>query len=130
MGSLNIVPLQADEIDVSARPRNSYLLSILHARGQNARRHGRIQTRDITCSLGKVLDISASGMRLVHRSLSGLNNGDEGACTVGSVHGSFSVYYRIAWARRISLSKWEMGVEFIEPTPKASEVLALIARAA
>lgn len=103
---------------------------MLNARGENARRHGRLQTRDISCSLGKVLDISASGMRIIHRGLSAVNSGEQGACTVGSVHGSFSVYYRVAWARRVSLSKWELGIEFVDPTPKASEVLAHIARAA
>lgn len=103
---------------------------MLQARGENARRHGRLQTRDISCSLGKVLDISASGMRIIHRGISGVNAGEQGACTVGSVHGSFSVYYRVAWSRRISLSKWELGIEFLEPTPKATEVLANIARAA
>lgn len=120
----------ADETGMSARPRNSYLLNMLHSRGQNARRHGRLQTKDINCSLGRVLDISASGMRILHRCLSAINTGDEGACTVGSVHGSFSVYYRIAWARRVALTKWEVGIEFVDPTPQAAEVLSHIARAA
>lgn len=77
-----------------------------------------------------MLDISASGMRIVHRGLSAIKTGEQGACTVGSVHGSFSIYYRVAWSHRISLSKWELGIEFVEPTPKANEVLSQIARAA
>ncbi len=99
-------------------------------RGENARRHGRLQTKDLTCSLGDVLDISASGMRIVTRSIRGIQAGEQSACSVGSVHGSFSVYVRVAWARRLSLAKWELGIEFIEPTPAAADVLSRIARAA
>lgn len=99
-------------------------------RGSNARRHGRLQTRDLTCSLGEVLDISASGMRVVTKSIRSVHAGEQAACSVGSVHGSFSIYVRVAWARRVSLAKWELGIEFVDPTPAASEVLSRIARAA
>ncbi len=95
----------------------------------NARRHGRVRCQDFECSLGTILDISASGMkvRTVGRSP---RVGTELTVQFGEDFGIGNVHCVIRWSREVGLRAHVLGVEFTEPTVQQRDSLAALARAA
>lgn len=96
----------------------------------NARRHGRIKVDRVPCSLGVLVDISASGARI--RSSNRLP--DQGAViglTIEAPNGPFEVKARVAWSRRgswLQSMRHEAGVEFLEVSAEARAGLADLVR--
>lgn len=64
--------------------------------GANRRRHGRIRCDGVTCSLGKVLEISASGAR-VRAPLGSAREGDETAVEFTGLDGPIRLGVRVMW---------------------------------
>lgn len=77
---------------------------------REARRHGRVRTREVTCSLGEVVDISASGMRVRCPKRPGCPIGQRIAVTIQSEGGEpFQVFMRPVWIRKIGFFAFELG---------------------
>ena len=72
-----------------------------------------MRTQQVDCTLGQVLDISASGMR-VYTLLRPPKPGSRVALTIDSLDGPVDVGCGVAWTRRVGMFKHEVGLEFID----------------
>ncbi len=97
---------------------------------QNRRRHGRVRTLDVQCSLGEVTDISASGMRVCGRGKPSLPQGVATTITLATPAGMLAVEIGVAWVRRVGFRGWEMGLEFVTVTPQVVEGVRAVLRGA
>jgi hypothetical protein len=93
----------------------------------NKRRHGRVRCADVECSLGTVLDISASGLR-VGTGLNAPAAMSEVALHVVTGDGAFDVLCRVCWITRDGLLNHVMGLEFIDLPPQGRAVLLAAVR--
>ena len=112
--------------------RNLRLVGSVHgdSADANQRRHGRLRMQDIECSLGIVMDLSASGMRIRTR-LRVPEAGRVFTVTLASLDGPVLVGCRVRWWRKAGVLTKELGIEFVEPTPEiAAELGRLASRAA
>ena len=88
----------------------------------NARRHGRVRCLMVESSLGTVLDISASGLRVG----SGMTRYKPDSVVTLEVHthdGRFDVQARVSWSKSTGFLSSEMGLEFIQLPPEARRIL-------
>lgn len=93
----------------------------------NQRRHGRVYCQEVESSLGTVLDISASGLRVG----TGLKRYKRGNIVLLQVHthdGGFAVQARVAWSRSAGFLTNEAGFEFIDLSPEAHRILLATVR--
>lgn len=98
------------------------------AHANNARRHGRVVCQDTTCSVGKILDLSASGMRVRTR-----HKLPEGAVFIVVLHGleqPLRVPCRVTWSKRSGLFSREFGIVFHETDGTTRSALTRLARSA
>jgi c-di-GMP-binding flagellar brake protein YcgR len=97
-------------------------------KGQNARRNPRIRCISTNCSLGEVLDISASGARLRWRGKMRLEAGEAIELEIDGIDSTFSVAGTIKWVASVGWRRSEMGVEFVKLAPEKREELVKIVR--
>jgi hypothetical protein len=91
----------------------------------NRRRAGRVRCTGLHCSLGEVIDLCASGMRI--RSTRPVHIPGIGVTlTAGEV--TLKVQARIAWSRQAGRKAYEAGVEFLSLDSEQRRTLAEIAR--
>ncbi len=109
--------------------RNLRIIGSLGQGDANQRRHGRLHMQDIRCSLGTLLDLSASGMRLKARGTIP-KTGQIFTVTLQSVDGPVLVGCRIRWWRKCGMITKEVGVEFVDPTPAICADLGRLAQRA
>lgn len=94
----------------------------------NARRHGRLMTQDVGCSLGTILDLSASGLRI---------RSSQGSPAIGEIVGVtltandevFIFTCATRWVRRAGFFKHEVGLEFLNLSETDRRTLTTLARA-
>ncbi|MDX2149055.1 MAG: PilZ domain-containing protein [Planctomycetota bacterium] len=79
----------------------------------------------VRCSLGRVLNLSASGMRVSLRG--NLTPEERASCEIDGPDGRFSVSVRVKWVKRSGLFTREAGLQFLDLSPRARESLASIA---
>lgn len=91
------------------------------------RRHGRVRADDVLCTLGQVLDLSASGMR-VRCGRRAPEVGRTVELGIQGVDGPFLVKAKIVWVSRRGVLSSEMGLEFDQPTDNVKSQLNLLAR--
>jgi hypothetical protein len=97
------------------------------AKRSELRRHGRVLCQEIRCSVGDVLDLSASGMRV--RTRFRLPDGGESfVVTVESPDGPIAILCRVRWLKRVGIFMREAGLEFFEVGPKSRAILNELAR--
>ncbi len=89
----------------------------------NNRRHGRIRPDAIWCSLGTILDLSASGLRVMSKK----PLGGQGVVTMRDGDVTVSVQARIVWCRRIGFRRHEAGIEFVDIRPEEAARLRSMA---
>lgn len=94
----------------------------------NARRHGRLRVAALTCTLGPVLDLSASGMRVECRGKPPIREGEAAELTMHAPFGPFTVKTRVHWIRRAGFRRYHIGLEFVDMTDEGRKALNLIAR--
>lgn len=82
--------------------------------------------QEVTCSLGPVFDLSASGMRI--RTRESLPKNEVLGITIQGVEGPLLVTGRVVWTRRCGLFKREMGIRFTDLAPATIEALRRLAR--
>ncbi len=95
----------------------------------NQRRNGRVRCIDIACTLGAVLDISASGARV---GISGRppSVGSTIPVTITGLDGAVDFCGQVMWTRRRGLFKFEVGIQWKDLTPIMRQALVRLARAA
>lgn len=93
----------------------------------NRRRHGRVRCADIRCSLGEVLDLSGSGIRV--RSRARPAQGTPIDLTIHALDGPVTVRCVPRQEARHGPSAWDIGLEFTELTPHVRRALVELARA-
>jgi hypothetical protein len=90
----------------------------------DSRAHGRFLQQSLVCSLGRVLDMSATGMRVL------CSQEAEGqvSFTLRSALGQFvSLRAQVVWCRRLAWRKYEAGLRFLDMSPQDSLQLSRIA---
>ncbi|MEE9131821.1 MAG: PilZ domain-containing protein [Phycisphaerales bacterium] len=81
--------------------------------GPERRRSVRFKLGELKCNLGRVLDLSSGGVRLLHwRRLKGRHE-----ITLYDRDGGVRVEAEIRWTRRLGLFKHEMGLQFVNVPP-------------
>ncbi|MBX3362431.1 MAG: PilZ domain-containing protein [Phycisphaeraceae bacterium] len=97
---------------------------------KNHRRHGRVKCHDIYCTLGEVLDLSASGLRIRTTGKLSVRKGDAFSMTIETLDGPMLAPVRITWIRRVGFRRHEIGVAFVETGEALARALGTLARAA
>lgn len=97
---------------------------------RDARRHGRVRTDSVACSLGEVVDISASGLRVRCQGKPQCRIGQRTSITIDGSEGPFQVFARPVWIRKTGMWRHEVGVCFEDLDEAARLQLSDLARAA
>lgn len=104
---------------------------------KNPRRHGRVRCQDIACSLGELMDLSASGMRVRLPAMGIVDRaeqGDELTVTLQGLDGPIRLLCRVVWSRKVGIgwgrSRREVGLVFLEVGERERRGLSLLGRAA
>lgn len=93
------------------------------------RRHGRVRIEETNVSLGKVLDLSRSGMRI--RTSRSIKAGHPPIHIALTVDGEkFKIQCKVAWSEKHGLFKRLVGLEFQDLDSHAARRLAELARTA
>lgn len=88
----------------------------------NRRRSGRIHQETLQCSLGEVLDLSATGMRVIARKV------PKGTFSI-SVEGiseNLRIECEVMWSKRKSFWKHEIGLRFVNVDRAITEKLTKV----
>lgn len=98
------------------------------AANSNQRKHGRVRCQGIYCSFGEILDMSASGMRV----LSAIRPPPVDkivTVTIQTLEGPVAVEARVIWSRKTSFFKREIGMRFVDLLPSAASALSRVGSA-
>ncbi len=89
------------------------------------RQYGRVGLDSVKSSLGRVLDLSAGGMRVgCHRAAT---TDTAVSFTLHADDDSIALQGTIAWVRKLGFMRFEMGVQFTDLTPEISQVITRMA---
>jgi len=86
--------------------------------GLEKRRHGRLECEEIPCSIGYIVDMSASGMRLRVGRDTAITEGEETSVTIDHESGLLSVPVRVEWMEKLNKREFKVGVAFRETSPE------------
>jgi hypothetical protein len=90
---------------------------------ENRRRCGRLPQDTLSCNLGTVLDISATGMRVL-----GVRVPGHGVkVKIRGVRFPQTLRAKVTWSKRLGLFRHEVGLEFLDVSPETAKVLTAIA---
>lgn len=97
-------------------------------RWENRRAAGRVHAVGTFCSLGEVVDVSATGMRVRARAALRLAAGQRRQVTMAVPAGLLSLEVEVAWVRRRGRTTGgrEVGVRFIGVTPEVAQGLTSV----
>ena len=100
--------------------------------GIDRRRHGRVKVTDVLCSMGKVLDVSASGCKVETKGRPPFSPGEVFSMWIScTAVGSFTLTARIVWIKKIGMFKHLCGVCFEELDAEArTGLMTIVATAA
>lgn len=96
----------------------------------NRRRAGRVLTQEVECTLGRVLDLSATGLRVKTGFRPGVVTGEVFWMTIKGYSGKFQVKCQCAWIKKAGWFSHEVGVVFLEVTDEVRTHLNSIGRTA
>ncbi len=90
---------------------------------EDHRRAGRLEQDGVRCDLGKVIDLSATGMRIEsrrgHQGVIVTRLTGDGCC--------IAVAGEVVWSRKISLFKHLLGIRFCEMEPEVTQHIVRMA---
>jgi len=97
---------------------------------ENLRRHGRLRCESTSSCIGEVMDLSASGMRVMRRGRPILDVGDEFVITIrhendGNV---MKLPARVVWIKRAGFRKIMYGLQFSDLNEEQRTHLTTLAR--
>ncbi len=97
---------------------------------QIPRRDKRYETLGMSCPLGDVLDLSASGMKIGSSGKPAVSKGELKQFVLRTTKQTLTLSGRVQWIRRQSpLSKrYEIGVRFVDTRPSIREAVAAFAQ--
>lgn len=95
-----------------------------------SRRHGRLAASRQHCSLGEILDFSASGLRIRTRSMVRVAEGQSLTIHVDTPWGVLALPVQIVWVRKMGLTRREVGATFDKLAPEQQAALQELARMA
>ena len=110
---------------MTARPANLEPICGEQQTSAEDRRAGRFSTTDLTCSIGKVINLCRDGMRVQARSV------PTGVFAIAITDRNTTVHVNaeVVWTKRAGLFKKELGIRFINVPSDVVSKLALIAQA-
>lgn len=106
--------------------RSYHGLSDFAPRPANLRRHGRLLCQQVRCSLGAVLDISFSGMR-VRSGSRPPTKGDTITIQLESMDACALIPATVVWSRRTGIFRHDMGLEFGDLSSEVRRLLNEVA---
>ncbi|MEM6258172.1 MAG: DnaJ domain-containing protein [Planctomycetota bacterium] len=92
------------------------------------RRSPRYRGETVRCALGTILDISATGMRVLCDGKPPVQIGGAMPIRLKFDDGSLQIGTQIRWCKRRGLKRYEIGLQFIQLKPGMEKVLEAIAR--
>jgi hypothetical protein len=104
--------------------------SVAAATPGNARRFGRVRCQHVRCSLGDVVNLSASGLSARCRGRPAYAVNEPIVVTVEGLDGPFDLPSRVVWVRREGFRRFEVGVAFMAVSDAARRALSALGRAA
>ncbi len=114
-----------DEKAVRASRNPSLVLTA--PRDSDRRRHGRIQTEAVTCSMGDVVDMSASGVKVRRKGRRAVQLGDSFTITLKYGQFALPVDVRVVRLQKIGFRRYIFGLEFLEVNEHIRAKLAQLA---
>lgn len=97
--------------------------------GSDSRRFGRVQTQYIQCTIGEVIDLSGSGMRVLSKRRPSLPTDRAVPITLNTLSGPVLVRVKKVWSVKRGFRRWETGVQFVQLDDGARQCLNDTARA-
>jgi len=94
------------------------------------RRHGRVRCEQTRCTLGTVLDLSASGMRVLIKGRPRLHVGEVASMQVEIEGGMLVLRAKVVWLNRVSWFRHVAGLEFVDVQPELHRRLVELASVA
>ena len=90
--------------------------------GPERRSAVRVDVRQLKCNLGRVLDLSSGGVRLLsRRKLRGWH-----VLTLFDRDGDVHIDVEVRWSRRLGLFKHEIGLQFLKVPPDITAKLTTL----
>ena len=102
------------------------MLNHLIPSGNGRRRAGRLEQELMTSSGGRVLDLSATGVRTVTRRAPAI--GRVMKLTLLCLGDGVVLDAEVVWRRRTGLFRYEVGYRFVDPTREQQAQLAALAQ--
>ena len=87
------------------------------------RRAGRLACEHLTCALGEVVDVSASGLKVATRSWGAMRPGDTVRLTLKTKSSAVTVETMVTWVRRVGMRKRQVGLHFLNVDERARRQL-------
>jgi len=97
---------------------------------ENRRRHGRLKTEGTESSMGSVVDMSASGMRVHRKGTLPVHEGEKFRIDVQIDKEIMAIDVMVRRVRKLGRRKFEFGLEFINMSDENRNRLARLARIA
>lgn len=94
----------------------------------NCRRHARYACANLTCTLGEVVDISDSGIRVRCKGKPDVETGQITTLHIECNNKACTLAAKIVWTHRIGFRVYEIGIEFSNLTPELRAALEGAAR--
>lgn len=94
------------------------------------RRHGRVRCEQTRCTLGSVLDLSASGMRVLIKGRPRFRAGEVASMQVEIDGGALVLMAKVVWLNKVSWRRHVAGLEFVDVEPELRQRLVELARTA
>ena len=90
-----------------------------HASSEDRRSKIRIPQSELHCSLGQVMDISLTGMRVTCRRMPK----KVVAFDLNTAVAPMPVCAKVAWAKRVGFRKYEVGLHFLDRSPELDKLI-------
>ncbi|MBI1369395.1 MAG: hypothetical protein GC162_12170 [Planctomycetes bacterium] len=98
------------------------------SKAKQQRRHGRLRCEYLRCPMGRVVNLSASGMRVHGRGKLAVKPDQVFFVVLQSLCGETKVKSRVAWAEQVDAKHFSVGIEFVDVSPSMRTELIDIAR--
>lgn len=108
--------------------RNSDPLSLTEKHSDEHRRAGRLRCQSIKCSLGQVVDLSGTGLRVQCKGRPDVPVNEPFGLSIHAPTGMLTAPVTAVWVRKVGFRTYEIGLRFGELSAEAKTQLAVIAR--